>query len=73
MSDKFTESEATDMVTSSGGATDSGLYIEVVRGSLGLKRLAALDFLVYHCKRMVTWVNEAKKKKGKRHVKKTLE
>lgn len=68
MSDKFTESKALDIILSSGGVTDTGAYLEVVRGSLGLKRLSALDYLTNHLKRMVVWVNEARKKKGKKHV-----
>lgn len=63
MSNKFTETEAMNTVLSSRGVTNTGLYLEVVRGSLGLKRLSSLDYLVNHLKRKVIWVREARKRK----------
>lgn len=52
---RFTESEALRIVTAVRGVTDNGGYIEVIRGSLGIRRLAALDYLVNHLKRRVIW------------------
>jgi hypothetical protein len=52
------ESGAFDYIARAGSVTDLGLYIEVVRGSLGLKRLGALDFLKNHCRRKIVWVPE---------------
>ena len=63
MSNKgYTESEALENIMRSKGVTELGLYIEVVRGALGIKRLGMLDFLRYHCKRRVLVVDQATKR-----------
>lgn len=58
---KYTEGSALDRVMGARGVTNLGLYIEVVRGSLGIKRLGALDYLRNHLKYRFVFVREASK------------
>jgi hypothetical protein len=62
MSREYSESEALENIMRSRGVTNVGLYIEVVRGALGIKRLGMLDFLRYKCKRKVIMVDKATKR-----------
>lgn len=62
MTKDYTEGQALENIMRSKGVTDTGGYIEVVRGALGIKRLGMLDFLEKKCKRRVVIVDRASKK-----------